>query len=294
MVYYNKNNVVMRNADMEILQLRYFCDAAQSENFTTTAKKFDVPTSAVSQSVHRLENELAAPLFSRQANSIQLNDVGKRFALKIAPALALLDDAVTEASGSAKKRVFSLCIDARRRRMLNIIEKFKAAHPDIDVNVQHGYKPAHDPYDVIITDCDLGLPGYERRLIVSEKLAIAVHKSNPLAANKKLTVDMLAGEPFIAMNEERPMHAVVMKVCADFGFVPHIALQSDDPDYVGRLVSLGMGVAIIPMHYSFDDFAENVLLFPISGYTRDTYAYILQAKHYLPHIRDFWNLLQNA
>ena len=51
---------------MELLQLKYFCDAAQSENFSKTAKKFGVPTSNISQSVKRLEKELSTPLFAQK------------------------------------------------------------------------------------------------------------------------------------------------------------------------------------------------------------------------------------
>ena len=36
---------------MELLQLTYFCDAAESQNFSHTAQKFRVPPSNVSQKV---------------------------------------------------------------------------------------------------------------------------------------------------------------------------------------------------------------------------------------------------
>ncbi len=48
---------------MEVLQLRYFCDSARTQNFSLTAKKFMVPPSAVSQSIRRLEKELGFVLF---------------------------------------------------------------------------------------------------------------------------------------------------------------------------------------------------------------------------------------
>ena len=47
---------------MELLQLQYFCDAAERESFSATAKAYFVPPSAVSQSVKRLELELGVPL----------------------------------------------------------------------------------------------------------------------------------------------------------------------------------------------------------------------------------------
>lgn len=276
---------------MELLQLRYFCDAALSENFSATAKKFGVPTSAVSQSIQRLEKELGASFFSRQANSIKLNDTGKEFFAKVSSSLALLEDAVASASNHTQKRSLSIFIDAKRRHMLKIIEKFKGQYPYIDVNINHNPNTMKKDFDIIIADYDIKLPQYEKHLIVSEGLAIAIHKSNPLSSCKSLTVDMLKNEPFITMNESRPMHKTVMNVCKDFGFVPHITLQSDDPNYVSRLVSLGLGVAITPSSPSPDSYSENVIFYPIKSYTRDIYAYVLQSKQVLPYINDFLSLL---
>ena len=65
---------------MELLQLKYFIDASETQNFSETAKKFYVPPSAVSQSIKRLESELNVKLFSRRANKIQLNENGILFA----------------------------------------------------------------------------------------------------------------------------------------------------------------------------------------------------------------------
>ena len=40
---------------MELLQLKYFCDAAKEENLSKTARKFHVPTSNISNAIKRLE-----------------------------------------------------------------------------------------------------------------------------------------------------------------------------------------------------------------------------------------------
>ena len=276
---------------MELLQLRYFCDAALSENFSVTAKKFGVPTSAVSQSIHRLEKELGTSFFSSKTNPTKLNHIGKEFFLKISASLELIDDAVTSVSNTRKKRTLSVFIDAKRRHMLKIIEKFKQLHSDIDVNINHNPNAIKNGFDIIIADYNIKFPQYEKHLIISEGLTIAIHKSNPLSSCKNLTVDMLKNEPFITMNEQRPMHKTVMSICKDFGFTPHITLQSDDPNYVGRLVSLGMGVAIGPAPSS-ETYSENVVFYPIEGYTRDIYAYVLHSKQVLPYINDFLDLLR--
>ena len=61
---------------MEFLQLRYFYESAKNESFALTAKKHMVPTSSVSASVKRLENELGTKLFDRSSNRITLNEKG--------------------------------------------------------------------------------------------------------------------------------------------------------------------------------------------------------------------------
>ena len=64
---------------MELLQLLYFCDAAETQNFSGTARKYNVPTTGISQSIKRLEKELGVLLFDRTSNGISLNKRGKDF-----------------------------------------------------------------------------------------------------------------------------------------------------------------------------------------------------------------------
>ena len=78
---------------MELLQLKYFCDSATTENFSQTAKKFGVPPSDVSQSIRRLERELGVGLFIRRANSIGISEYGREFYARASKALSLLEEA---------------------------------------------------------------------------------------------------------------------------------------------------------------------------------------------------------
>lgn len=275
---------------MELLQLRYFCDAAKNENFSTTAKHFSVPPSAVSQSIRRLETELGARLFTRRANTVALNATGAEFYEKVHSALSLLDDAV-DTIGEDKKGRLRICINVSRRRILRIIEKFQLLYPAVELHIKHLTDPTREDFDLVIAGEDSRLAGYRRDLLAAEQLAIAIHSSNPLAAREELTVSMLQKEPFILMNEQSSMHATALSVCADFGFRPRIALQSDDPNYLVRLVNLGMGVAIVPLLFLDNAFASEVRRCPIEGYTRDTFVYTPKSKRITPHAEAFLEML---
>ena len=62
---------------MDLLQLKYFSHAAQTENFSHTAQHFMVPTPSISVSIKKLENEIGVKLFDRTANTVKLNEYGK-------------------------------------------------------------------------------------------------------------------------------------------------------------------------------------------------------------------------
>jgi len=275
---------------MELLQLRYFCDAAKTENFSTTAKHFSVPPSAVSQSIRRLETELGTRLFTRRANTVSLNTTGAEFYEKAHAALSLLTEAA-DAVLSPERGKISMCINVSRRRFQPILEAFRQQYPAVELHVKHLTDPTDENFDIIIADKDSRLAGYDKMLLDSELLAIAIHKSNPLAAEKNLTVSMLRNEPFVLMNEQSSMHATVLAVCSDFGFHPRIALQSDDPNYLVRLVNLGMGVAIVPLFLS-TAFSEDVLHLPIVGYSRDIFVYVPKSKRLSPHVEEFLAMLK--
>jgi len=267
---------------MELLQLKYFCDAAVSENFSMTAKKFNVPPSNISQSIKRLENEIAAPLFNRRANKIVLNETGKVFYKKISRALALLSDAVTEAKDEAESGRIKICINFNRRVVMEAAEKYRREYPNIEIITSHFTDPMQDDFDIIIDG-----PGahvfdeYDKRLMISEDIMLAVIKGSKYADAEEISVSSLSGEAFVTMNEKTSLYALTNSICADFGFKPKIAVQSDDPFYVRKCIEAGLGISFVPSFSWKGQFSDNIVLKRISGYIRETYIYTDKNK-YLP------------
>ena len=64
---------------MELLQFRYFLEAARYENLTRAADELHIAQPALSQSIMRLENELGVTLFEKVGRGVTLTKAGKMF-----------------------------------------------------------------------------------------------------------------------------------------------------------------------------------------------------------------------
>lgn len=282
---------------MEFLQLTYFCAAARNQNFSLTAKQFGVPPSDISQSIKRLEAELSTPLFDRSANRIRLNSCGAVFYEKASEALALLDDAKREAidNGRQADNRIRICVNTNRRVVMQAIEKFKRLSPGTEIIAQTGPSRDGEEFALIVTADDVAISAMVREKLLAEEISLAVCRTAPLAmqaCSTPLDRQALAGEVFITMNENHSLCRITRQICADLGFTPHIAMQSDDPHYVRKCVELGLGVAFVPSISWRGQLADNIVLLPMPSYRRETYVYYRDGRYMTRCTRDFLALLR--
>ena len=276
---------------MELLQLKYFCDAAASENFSKTAKKFGVPPSDISQSVRRLERELGISLFIRRANKIELNDKGREFYLRVSEALALIDDAASAVKDKETAGKIKICINSNRRVIMEVVEKYSRIYPDVEIETAHLANPAVDSFDIIIDSGEDSVAGYDKKLLITEPIMLAVNAGSELSRLEKIDVSGLEGEPFITLSEKSTLYSITNSICRDFGFSPKIVIKSDDPLYVRKCVELGIGICFAPAFSWRGQFSDKVVLKNIEGYTRNTYIFTASKKHMPLCARRFCDML---
>ena len=276
---------------MELLQLKYFCNAAETENLSKTAKKYLVPTSNISQSIKRLEKELGCELFEHRSNRILLNDEGKRFYSNVSEALALLESARMRIS-DRNERIYGdirlICMN-NRRIVTNAIETFIQEHPQVNFIIHHSFDSEQD-FDVLISDicpCEFS----KKTLIVDESICIAINKEHPLLGKKAFSVADLAQERFITMTSGTSHKKITINVCADAGFVPNIAIQTDDPFYLRKYIEMGLGIAVVPSNSWRGLFTDKVVLKNVDNTRRKTYAFLPKRKYIKRSVELFLQVL---
>ena len=226
---------------MEILQLRYFFLSAKNENFSTTAKAFSVPTTAVSSSVRRLEEELGCKLFDRTHNRIILNAKGRRFQQALCTVFAELDKAVEDISTEYHdKREIKVLVRGMRREVTNLLSKFSATHPDVAFQIAFS---GDEDYDIIIDDDKDIYSDYEKFELYSLRLYLRCTANDPLC-QQRLSLHDLCDRPFVSMDRESNMHRILTNACTRKGFRPKIAAFCNDIECYEKLVAMGMGIGI--------------------------------------------------
>ncbi len=256
---------------MEMLQLIYFCDAAQTENFSKTAKKYLVPPSNISQSIKRLENELETPLFERQANKIKLNNSGLLFYKNAKSALELLENAKKALKNIYASETIKINIHINRRIAMEAIESFRKLHPNISFITSHSIDDFSNDFDIVITDKELDLP-YLKQQATEERFLLAYNK-NEFEFDGEITASKLENSPFITMSKGSSIYENTYKLCNRLGFSPNIVLQSEDPFYIRKCVELGIGIALVPELSWKGQFSKNIALKNIGEIKRKVYLY---------------------
>lgn len=257
---------------MELLQLKYFLDAAKSESFSKVAKKYGVPTSDISQTIKRLERELGAQLFDRSANRIALSEQGRAFLEGARAALDSLQRAKARVQDCTdgvlgEIQLLALC---NRRAVTEVIEKFHALYPQVNFVLSHSGEPEN--CDIIISDTEPGGKGYKKQALINERVLLAVKKDGELENVK--SVQELKNARFVTMPRHSSQHRITEKLCEKSGFSPNISIFCDDPFYVRKYVEIGLGATFVPEFSWAGQFSDKIKLLDICDFKRTTYLFI--------------------
>ncbi len=250
---------------MDIDQLRLFANVARTSSMTKTSVEMNITQSAVSQSIAKLESEIGAELFTREKRRIKLNEQGERFYKHITRILHELDDACIEASCSESEvsGVLRLQVFAASALMPQLLAEFSRLHPNVRYQmIQYNL---NSDFDLCIDYVSrAGMPqGAE--LLLDEEVMLAVPRSHPLAVRDAVRLNELKNDSFILMRTGTVLRKLTDMVCQQAGFVPRVVFESDNPAAVRNMISMGLGVAFLPIVSWHSVVDENISLLRISN-----------------------------
>ena len=146
---------------MELLQLRYFLEVAESEHVTHSAQKLRVSQPSLTQAISRLERELGVQLFEPEGRGIRLTEAGRFYSKRIAKAVGEIDSATSELARFDEERssIVRINVVSASNIVVDAVAEWRAQHPaakfqivssetaskiepcDIEVRMQTGKTP---------------------------------------------------------------------------------------------------------------------------------------------------------
>ena len=235
---------------MELLQLKYFLAVAESEHMTNTAKQLHIAQPALTQSIHRIEQELGVSLFERAGRGIRLSPAGAYVRDRVKPAMETLEDVARDVQlfQQGEQGVVRVGVHAASGVAIDGIAAYSELNPHVSFDVTQDERERHR--DVIVTTItprgSSTVENAVEKTPFSERIGIVVPASSALGDTASLAD--FANERFIALAGSRRFREVCDTFCARRAFTPHIAFESDNPLVVKKMIGLGLGVGFWPDH----------------------------------------------
>jgi DNA-binding transcriptional LysR family regulator len=240
---------------MDLGQLEVFLTVAREGKFSRAAEKLHRTQSAVSQSIHKLEEDVGEPLFDRSSRAGLLTDAGRVLQEYAERLLNLRDEAAVALGELRELHRGKLAIAANEFTalyLLPVLTQFRRLHPMIRVTVQRSLG-SHIPGDVLRHSSELGVLSYDpqepqlRSIVVYlDELIFVVPPRHPLAGETQISIRQLGVESFVAHIVPSPYREKVIQTFQRHRTPLHMDIELPTLQAIKRFVAMGNGVALVP------------------------------------------------
>ncbi|MBQ4612525.1 MAG: LysR family transcriptional regulator [Clostridia bacterium] len=230
---------------MDLLQLRYFYDSANLLSISKTAEKYGVPSTSVSASIRRLEEELGCKLFERLPNRILLNDKGIQMRDSMKIVFDELDNMLHAISDTADdNKEIKILVRAIRSAITEQVIRYKSRHAHARFKLTADFNENRiDDFDIIIDTENDTFAGYSRLPLCTQQIQLYSAANSPLCS-RKFQLHQLAKEPFVVMSLQGNHTHILIESCKKAGFTPNIIAQVNDSACFYKIISSGVAIGV--------------------------------------------------
>ena len=247
---------------MELRHLRYFIAVGESLHFGRAAEQLHISQPPLTRQIQQLEEELGAALFTRNNRRVELTHVGERLLAEAKPLVAQFDTLKHHVSESAAGRLGKLAIGfisvADYHVLPPLLREFQSRYPNVTLNLREATSDLQlealrdDEIDIGIVLAPLVDATLQFRPLFEEELVAVLPASeaakSALSAGKLISVRELADQPFVMFPRHSApgLYDAIIETCARAAFTPRVAQEAIQMQTIISLVSVGMGVALVP------------------------------------------------
>ncbi len=230
---------------MDLLQLRYFYDSANYMSISKTAEKYKVPSTSVSASIRRLEQELCVKLFDRFPNRIVLNEKGKIMRDSLKLIFDEMDNMLQAVSGVIDdNKEITILVKAIRSLITEQVIQFKSKYVNTRFKLIADFEETDpDDYDIIVDMESESYTGYEAVKLGKQRILCYVPAESDLL-RRNFHLKQLRHLPFVLMSQQGNHGKMFIAACKKAGFSPNIVAQVNDSACFRKIILSGIAIGV--------------------------------------------------
>lgn len=243
----------------DLRQFQQFIAVAELLSFRRAAEVLHMSQPPLTVAIQKLEETIGTRLLDRNRHTVRLTPAGEVFLVEarraIAQAEIAIESARRAASGMFGTLRLSFVPSAALDLLPEVLRTFQREYPAVKL-ILSGETSGRQLELLRRGDTDLALvvpPVYEARdlsldILCEEELVLAVPAEHPLARRKRVRLEELRAEAFVAFPfAEGPGYSgVILAACQRAGFFPRVVQEAAQMQSIVTLVAGHLGVAIVP------------------------------------------------
>ena len=242
---------------MNIESFRIFCDVVYYQSFSRGAKANNISQSAATQSIHRLEKQLGVKLVDRSRRPFSLTPEGKICYQGFREILETYDGVVSRVQTNALAdsgviRVAAI-YSVGLHDMSKSMREFMKTHPQQKIRLEFLH-PDKVAQAVQASEADMGVISYPTATpeinvapLRAEEMVVVTPPDHPLAKERELTIEKLAGLDFVAFDRDLPIRREVDKAFRQNGVRVNVVTEFDNIETIKQAIQVGIGSSILPL-----------------------------------------------
>lgn len=222
---------------MEIRQLRYFLDIADTEHLTQSAQNLYVTQSTLSHGLRQLEQELGVVLFDRLGRGLKLSPAGQEFRAYALRALKELEAgrmALSDLSGLQTGRLTLGVFPTFLHTVVPAtVAAFHRDYPKVSVAVR-ALRAGPIEEQLLRGELDLGIAFHpalhedmEAEPLFDERLLVVVHAGHPLVSASQWPLDALDGMPLALLTRNFATRRQIDEQFRQAGLAPDVRVEME-------------------------------------------------------------------